>query len=277
MDGHFMQYYRRFLIFASLLTLCFALSLANWVRFALHSGLFSYVLLVPFFSGYLIWIGRENVIREVKPARLPAALLAAIGLGFLAAGMAGTAENTLTYQMISYCCLLWGAGFAFLGIQTMRALAFPALFLIFMAPIPPSIVNLLEAALQRGSAEVAYIFISWAGIPVHRSGFDFHMPRISLSVAPQCSGIRSSLVLFITSLVAGHLFFRKAWARWILTLFVIPLGIVRNAFRILVIAYLCVQVDPSYIHSPIHTHGGPLFFVLSLIPFCLVLYFLRRK
>jgi exosortase C (VPDSG-CTERM-specific) len=272
-----MHPYRRFLIFASLLTLCFALPLVNWVRFALYSGLFSYVLIVPFISGYLIWIRGKNVVSGVRSARLPAALIAAIGLGFLAAGIAGSAENTLTYQMIAYCCLLWGGGFAFLGIHTMRALAFPALFLIFMAPIPPLIVNLLEAALQRASAEVAYRFISWSGISILRSGFDFHMPHISLSIAPQCSGIRSSLVLFITSLVAGHLFCRKAWARWILALFVIPLGIARNAFRILVLAYLCVRVDPSYISSPIHRQGGPLFFVLSLIPFGFVLYLLRRK
>lgn len=272
-----MRLYRRFLIFASLLTLCFALPLVNWVRFALNSGLFSYVLLVPFISAYLIWIRGQDVGSEGGHARWSAALLAALGLGFLVAGIMGSHDNVLTYQMISYCCLLWGVGFAFLGMQTMRTLAFPALFLVFMAPIPQSIVNLLEAALQRGSAEVAYRFISWAGIPVHKSGFDFHMPRISLSVAPQCSGIHSSLVLFITSLVAGYLFCRSAWARWTLALFVIPLGIVRNAFRILVLAYLCVRVDPSYIHSPIHHQGGPLFFVLSLIPFGFVLYLLRRK
>ena len=166
-----MHSYRRFLIFASLLTLCFALPLAHWVRFALNSGLFSYVLLVPVISGYLIWNSRKNVGSEGgRRSLLPAALLAAIGLGFLATGMVGSAENTLTYQMLSYCCLLWGVGFAFLGMRTMRTLAFPALFLIFMAPIPPSIVNLLEAALQRASAEVAYRFISWAGIPVSQIG-----------------------------------------------------------------------------------------------------------
>jgi exosortase C (VPDSG-CTERM-specific) len=272
-----MHPYRRFLVFASLLTLCFALPLAHWVRFALNSGLFSYVLLVPFISAYLIYIRRKDVRNEGTPARWAAVLIAAMGLFFLAAGKAGSAENVLTYQTLSYCCLLWGGGFALLGISTMRSLAFPAFFLIFIVPIPPSMVNLLEAALQRGSAEVAYRFISWAGIPVHRSGFDFHMPRISLSVAPECSGIRSSLVLFITSLVAGYLFCRKAWARWILTLFVIPLGIARNAFRILVLAYLCVRYDPAYIHTPIHHQGGPIFFMLSLIPFGLVLYLLRRK
>ncbi len=160
--------------------------------------------------------------------------------------------------------------------RRMRKLAFPAIFLIFMAPIPPSIVAALESALQHASAEAAYWFINLSGIPVYRSGFDFYMPRIALSIAPQCSGIRSTLVLFLTSLIAGHLFFRSAWNRWILALFIIPLGIIRNGFRILVIASLCVRVDPSYIHSPIHHRGGPIFFVLSLIPFGIVLFWLYR-
>jgi exosortase len=146
-----------------------------------------------------------------------------------------------------------------------------------MAPIPTPIVTMMESALQHASAELAYIFIKISGIPIFRSGLSFHMPGISMSVAPQCSGIRSTIVLFLTSLVAGHLFIRKAWGRWFLVLFVIPLGIARNAFRILVLAYLCVRIDPSYIDSPIHHQGGPIFFVLSLIPFGIVLFLLRRK
>ena len=54
-----------------------------------------------------------------------------------------------------------------------------------------------------------------------------------------------------------------------LVAFVIPLAILRNGFRILVIGLLCVNVGPQMIHSLIHRRGGPLFFMLSLIPFFL--------
>jgi exosortase/archaeosortase family protein len=50
----------------------------------------------------------------------------------------------------------------------------------------------------------------------------------------------------------------------------------RNGFRILVIALLCVNIGPQMIHSVIHRRGGPVFFVLSLIPFLLVLWWLRK-
>jgi exosortase/archaeosortase family protein len=57
---------------------------------------------------------------------------------------------------------------------------------------------------------------------------------------------------------------------------VIPLAILRNGFRILVIGLLCVNVGPQMIHSVIHRSGGPIFFVLSLIPLLLLLWWLRK-
>ena len=70
------------------------------------------------------------------------------------------------------------------------------------------------------------------------------MAGLSVHVGPECSGIRSSFVLFITSLLAGHLFLRSGWNRLWLAVFVIPLGIVRNAFRVFVLSMLSVHVDP---------------------------------
>ena len=59
--------------------------------------------------------------------------------------------------------------------------------------------------------------------------------------------------------------------------FVIPLGILRNGFRILVIGLLCVHVGPQMIDSTIHHQGGPFFFALSLVPLLLLLWWLRRQ
>ena len=80
----------------------------------------------------------------------------------------------------------------------------------------------------------------------------------------------------MTSILAANLFLKTPWRRFALVAFVIPLAILRNGFRILVIGLLCVNVGPQMIHSLIHRRGGPLFFVLSLIPFFLVLWWLRK-
>ena len=95
-------------------------------------------------------------------------------------------------------------------------------------------------------------------------------------MAPECSGIHSSLVLFITSLLAGYLLLNSPWKRAVLVLAVVPLALLRNGLRIVTIGQLCVHVSPDMINSYIHRKGGPIFFALSLIPFFLLLLFLRR-
>jgi exosortase/archaeosortase family protein len=72
------------------------------------------------------------------------------------------------------------------------------------------------------------------------------------------------------------MFLKSPTKRIILCLAVIPLAILRNGFRVTTLATLCVYVNPALIDSPIHHKGGPIFFALSLIPFFLLLWGLRK-
>jgi len=121
------------------------------------------------------------------------------------------------------------------------------------------------------------MYFTIAGTPLVRHGAVFELPGIVLRVAQECSGIRSSWVLFITSVLASHLFLRKWGSRLALVAFVIPLGILRNGFRVFVIGLLCVYIGPHMIDSVIHHRGGPLFFALSLVPLFLLAWWLRRR
>ena len=156
-------------------------------------------------------------------------------------------------------------------------MAFPLSFLVFMVPIPDRVVFWLERGSVLASADMAEMLFRMTGTPLLRSGTIFVVPNIVFEVAQECSGIRSSLVLLITSLLASHLFLRTVSRRVILVLFVLPLAILRNGFRILVIGLLCVYIGPEMIDSVIHHRGGPIFFVLSLVPFFGVLSWLRAQ
>ena len=178
---------------------------------------------------------------------------------------------------LAYVSFVAAGGFLFLGSKWMAAAAFPIAFLLFMVPLPDAAVNWLERASALASAEAAALYFSMAGTSFVRHGTVFELPGIVLEVAQECSGIRSSWVLFITSLLASHLFLQNPWRRFVLVAFVIPLGILRNGFRILVIGLLCVHVGPHMIDSIIHRRGGPLFFALSLVPLFLLLWWLHRQ
>jgi len=67
-------------------------------------------------------------------------------------------------------------------------------------------------------------------------------------------------VLFITSLLASHLFLRSPWRRLVLVAFVIPLGILRNGFRFSSSDCSAVHVGPHMVDSIIHRRGGAVLF-----------------
>jgi len=269
--------------FAIVLLAAFAQPLLMLIRYAAGSQLYSYILLVPFVSAYLLHLRRDQLPKNYG-IDLPLAIVSlAGGLGVLVftywldfAKRAPSDNDYLALLTLSFLCCLAAGGFFFFGRGWMRAAAFPLAYLIFMVPMPDAMAEAIETALISASAEVANLLFHISGTPFLRAGLIFQLPNITIEVAQECSGIRSSWVLFMTSILAANLFLKTRWRRFALVAFVIPLGILRNGFRILVIGLLCVNIGPQMIHSLIHRRGGPVFFVLSLIPFFLVLWWLRR-
>ena len=270
---------KKFQLAAAVLVALFSLVLWKLARFAWHDELHSYIVLIPVVSVYLARL-QKNLPPVSVPAKIPAILFSLAGVAMLAwhqfAPRTPLADN-LAQTTLAFVLLLAAAGFWFLGAARMRAVAFPFALLIFLVPLPDAWRDAVEVFLQHGSAWVAGWMFAVSDLPVLQTGLQFKLPGITLQVAPECSGIHSTLVLFITSLVAGNLFLRSPGRRVALALAVIPLALLRNGFRVFVLGELCVHVGPEMIDSPIHHRGGPLFFGLSLLPFFLLLYWLRRK
>ena len=269
--------------FAVVLLAVFARPLLSLIRYAATSDLHSYTLLVPLVSAYLLYVRREQLPKNYASDVPLGILFLLVTLASLAftysldlAGQALSVNNRIVLLTLCFLCCLVAGGFFFLGRAWMRAAAFPLGFLIFMVPMPDTMADALETASKYASAEVANILFHLSGTPFLRAGLVFQLPNITIEVAQACSGIRSSWVLFITGILAANLFLRTPWRRFALVAFVIPLAILRNGFRILVIGLLCVHMGPEMIHSPIHSRGGPIFFVLSLIPLFLVLWLLGK-
>ena len=106
----------------------------------------------------------------------------------------------------------------------------------------------------------------------------FELPGIAIEVAKECSGIRSSLALIITSVIAGYLFLQTGWRRIVLVLLIFPLMIIKNAVRISTLSLLAVYVDEGWLtDSFLHRSGGIFFFLLALTLLAPVLLFLKKS
>lgn len=269
------------LVFSAIAGLLFWPSIAEWVQFALAGEKQSYLLLVPVITAYLIRIKRLELHLELTTSAIAGSIFAIAGIAAAFYARTNTVwpapVDRISAHILALLLLLFSGCFFFVGARVMRQLTFPLSYLIFCIPIPTAVGDVIEIFLQYTSAEAAYWLLSLTNVPMIRSGLDFKLPGIPLRVAQECSGYNSTFALFLVSLVAAHMFLKSPVRRATLALAVIPLAILRNGFRIMTIALLCVYVSPDMIDSYIHHKGGPIFFALSLIPFFMLLWFLRKS
>ncbi len=267
-------------LFAAGLLLLFGADLAAWLRFGLNSSLYSYTLLIPLIVAGLqvgpggwrnCWTPPDGAVsRAIGGAGLIMIALVFLGFGRWDIG-------ALAYNRLLALVTVIATGFLFWrGWGRWRERLFLAMFLFLSIPLSPEWEQAFSGFLQYWSGWLSYYLIRWTGTPIVRADPYLFLPNLNLEVAEECSGIRSTLVLIVTSLLAAYLFLRGSLPRLALVAMVIPLGILRNAFRILVISMLTLYVDPNAIYGPIHRRGGPLFFALSLVLFFLWLWALRR-
>ena len=260
------------------LIICFWHPLTSLYSLTKTQEHYSHIVLIPFVSLYALYLERKAVLSA--KAWSPWLGLFTMGVGGLWAWIADPVvygADLLTVQMLGFVMMCWGIVLFCYGIKGFRAHSFGLLMLLCMVPLPVDLLNAVIVFLQRNSAEATDMIFSFLGIPFFRDGFVFALPNIKIHVAQECSGIRSALSLVITSLVAGHFLLRSAWGKLVLVAVVIPLAIVKNAFRIVGLSLLANYIDPSFItDSSLHRNGGIPLFALSVVILLSLAWLLRN-
>jgi len=260
--------------------LLFFAPLARLFNYALSNDNASHVILIPAICVWLLYLERGRIF-----ASLDSDLASA--LAFLVPGAAAAAALFVysprlgQVNQLSLCALalvlLWVAGFAFFfGRTSLLRARFALSFLLFAIPIPDFLLDKTIYLLQKGTTEIAAVLFDWSGAPVLRDGFVFHLARVSIEVARECSGIRSSLALLILAILAAHFRLRAFWRQLVLVLAGLFVMILKNAVRIVTLTLLAVYVDPGFLYGKLHHEGGVVFFLLGLAFMAPLLWWLER-
>jgi exosortase len=251
----------------------------EYLLWTYKSMYYTHVVLIPLVSAYLVFARRKEIFADIGCAFAQGGAVIGLGLLLLAAASttAGWGKND-QYALVACSTVLVviGAFIALFGLRTFQAARFPMLFLAFMVPLPSAVEYWVIRILQIGSTEFVALLFSITPVPVLRDGFVFHMPGLSIEVAPQCSGIRSSLALVITAVLAGHMFLQTTWKKVLLALAVIPITMLKNGIRIVTLSLLGLYVDKGFLESSLHRDGGIFFFILALCLMAPILFVLRK-
>jgi exosortase len=241
----------------------------------------SHILLIPIVSAVLIYSNKENIFRDPRASILPAATVFAASAVLAALGWAygvQLAETDYLAFMTAALVAAWFGGFLLIyGSLAFKAALFPLFFLALAIPIPHQLLNGLMRFLQKGSADLVAVLFTLTGTPFYRNDMVFTMPSVAIEVAQACSGIRSTLGMFIVTLVAAHLLLRSNWRRAALLVAVVPISLFKNAVRIVTLTFLAVHYDMSFLTGDLHREGGILFMLGGLCLMYPILSFLLRS
>jgi exosortase len=261
--------------------IAFRKPLSALVMLSLHNESSSHIVLIPLVSIYLLYTERSRVFGVVRASVVSgiAMILTAIAIYLLAESRSSLQDpNQFLPGATLSIVLLWMGEFLLCyGGEAWRRGSFALLFLLLIVPMPPAILDRTIYMLQQGSTEISYLLFKAVGVPVLRQGFILVVPGAAIEVAKECSGIRSSVALFISCLLAAHLFLRTKWKMVAFVLMAFPLAIVKNGIRITTLTLLSVYVDPGFLTGRLHHDGGFVFFLLALAILAPILFLLQKS
>jgi exosortase len=270
-----------------------ALSIAFWLhplagtfRLALANDAYTHILLILPLTAALIYLDSNDPgpkARRIDPRsgrRAGAALLAlALLTGCYARWGMVAAHDDLRMTLGMLALVTWWIASVLLcfGTSTFQSFLFPFCFLFLLVPIPTDALNWIVEFLQYQSAFTARILFRAVGVPVTQDGILLSIPNLDIEVARECSSIRSSFMLIVTTMVLAHLFLRSWGRKAILIAAAIPLAVVKNGLRIFVIAELGTRVDPEFLEGNLHRHGGIVFLAIAWVIVIGLVWILRRS
>ena len=188
-----------------------------------------------------------------------------------------TSDVRLSVNMLALVLSWIGAFVLYFGFRASRSVSFPLLFLFGLVPLPAFVLNSIVAFLQQASAGMAHIFFAAFGVPVVQDGVILTIPKLTLQVAEECSSIRSSSMLLVTTMVLAQLLLRSPWRKALLICLAVPLSVAKNGLRIFTIAMLGTRVDPRFLTGKLHRDGGIVFFAVALLATFVLLWILRTS
>lgn len=227
------------------------------------TGDYSHGWLVPFVSLWIVWCKRREL--AATPKRVSWVGLSVVVFALLLHWLGAKAQQT-RLSLIGLVVLTWGVPFYFFGWQTAKILIFPCAYLLLC--IPMNFLDSLTFPLRIFATIVSTALLNGIGIPAERSGsaiYSLAAGGFSFDVADPCSGIRSLVALTAITAVYAYFTQKTMLKKWLLFLSAIPLAIIGNIARIVLVAMVAEAFGEQLALGLFHDYSGYVVFSVAII------------
>lgn len=197
----------------------------------------------------------------MQPAPLSGGVLLVLGLLLY---VVGRSQDILFMDVGSQMFVLTALVLLYKGWAGWRIMWFPIFFILFIIPIPGSIVDQVTAPLKSAVSYVAEAILYKLNYPIGRSGVTLTIGPYQLLVADACAGLNSIFALeaigvFYLSVI-GH---TSRLRNIVLAMLILPISFVSNVTRVIALVLITYYFGDEVGQGFVHSFAGILLFMLA--------------
>jgi exosortase B len=162
----------------------------------------------------------------------------------------------------------WLAALALLlrGPKQLKAIWFALFFLLFMIPLPGTVVDALTQPMKMAVSWMAEQILFGVGYPISRSGVVLQIGPYQLLVADACAGLHTlftleAMGLLYLNVVRSSSIFRNV----ALAILIVPISFSANVIRVMVLTLITYHLGDEAGQGFLHGFAGMVLFLSALM------------
>jgi exosortase B len=214
---------------------------------------------------WLTWRAWDRIDDSTAGSPRPLLGWAAMAIGLLIY-VFGRSQRILSAQTLSVLFMLPGLVLLFRGSKQLRAAAFPLFFMIFMIPLPATMVDAITQPLKLAVSSVATSVLFSAGYPIARTGVILQIGQYQLLVADACAGLHTLFSLEAMGLLYLNVVRHTSLVRnLVLAVLIVPISFIANVIRVMVLALITYHFGDEAGQGFLHGFAGLVLFMTALM------------
>jgi len=198
-----------------------------------------------------------------KPASVAGWAVFAVALVFY---IVGRSQHIMLFEMSSLIWILAAILLVKYGTNALRVMWFPLFFMLFMIPLPGTVVIVLTMPMKMAVSYVTEHILYWAGYPIARNGVMLQIGQYQLLVADACAGLQTlltleSLGLLYLNVVRHTSFFRNI----ALAILIVPISFAANVIRVITLTLITYYFGDEAGQGFLHGFAGMVLFLSALV------------
>ena len=211
---------------------------------------------------YRAW-PRAMSLPDDRPRPLAAWLLLLPAAFFYALGRS---QGILILEIGSLVWMLAGLVLLLRGPGALKAMWFPLFFMVFMIPLPGSLVDALTQPMKLAVSYVAENILYHLGYPISRTGVILQIGQYQLLVADACAGLHTLFTLEALGLLYLNLVRHASVVRNVaLAVLIVPISFCANVIRVMVLTLITFHFGDEAGQGFLHGFAGLVLFMAALL------------